>query len=143
MKLIQLSIFLENRQGRLYEVCSVLGASKINIRALTIAETEGFGVLRIVVDKPEEAVKILKYNGFVANITEIVALEVEDKPGGLANILGVLNENNINIEYMYGFVEKFSEKALLVFRFENPDSAISVLVKNNIKVIGKDDITNL
>ncbi len=143
MKLTQISIFLENRKGRLYEVCSLLGKNKINIRALNIAETPEFGILRIVVDRPEDAVKLLKENGFVANLTDIVAVEVEDRPGGLASILKIFSDNNINLEYMYGFVEKSSDKALLVFRFDEPDKAIEVLLKNKIKIIGKKDISEL
>lgn len=143
MKLTQISIFLENRKGRLYEVCSLLGKNKINIRALNIAETPEFGILRIVVDRPEDAVKLLKENGFVANLTDIVAVEVEDRPGGLASILKIFSDNNINLEYMYGFVEKSSDKALLVFRFDEPDKAIEILLKNKIKIIGKKDISEL
>ena len=136
MKLTQISIFLENRKGRLYEVCSLLGKNKINIRALTVAESEEFGILRIVVDKPQEAAQILKKNGFVASFTDIVAVEVADKPGGLAQILKLFSLSNINVEYMYGFVEKQSDKALLVFRFDEPDKAIKLLKRGNIKVIG-------
>jgi len=143
MKITQISVFLENKKGRLAEVCSLLGENKINIRALTVAESEDFGVLRIVVDKPQEALNILKGNGMVASFSEIVAIEVEDKPGGLAAILKALSRNNINVEYMYGFVEKFSDKALLVFRFEHIDKALEVLKKNKIKIVGKDKIIKL
>jgi hypothetical protein len=143
MKLTQISIFLENKKGRLFEVCSLLGKNKVNIRALSVAESEEFGVLRLVVNRPQEAVRILKKNGFVASLTDIVAVEVEDKPGGLANILKVFDKGNINVEYMYGFVEKFSDKAILVFRFDDPDKAIKILTRNRIKVVGKKDVTNL
>ena len=143
MKITQISVFLENRKGRLYEVCSLLGKNKINIRALTIAETPEFGILRIVVDRPQEAIKVLKNNGFTANLTDIVAVEVEDKPSGLAGILKILSVGDINVEYMYGFLEKASDKALLVFRFEDPDKAIKILHKNKIRVVNKDDIVNL
>ncbi|MDD5347411.1 MAG: ACT domain-containing protein [Candidatus Omnitrophica bacterium] len=143
MKLTQISIFLENRKGRLSDVCSLLGKNKINIRALTIAESEEFGILRIVVDKPDAAVKALKSGGFVANVTDIVAVEVGDKPGGLAAILKILSASDINVEYMYGFVEKKTDKALLVFRFEDPDKAIAVLKKHKITVVGKKDIGEL
>ena len=143
MKLNQISVFLENTKGRLYEVASLLGKGKINIRALTIAETQDFGVLRIVVDKPDQAVAILKKKGFVTNLADIVAVEVNDRPGGLSAILKVLNDNAINVEYMYGFVEKSSDKALLVFRFDDPDKAIGVLRKNRITIVGRQDIANL
>ena len=143
MKITQISIFLENRKGRLYEVCSLLGANDVNIRALTIAETESFGVLRIVVDKSDVAIKLLRDNHFVANFTDVVAIEVPDKPGGLASILKVLAENDANVEYMYGFVEKFSDKALLVMRFEDTDFAQQILAKHNIRIVASKDIEGL
>jgi len=143
MKITQISIFLENKRGRLFQVCSLLGQNNINIRALTIAESEGFGVLRVVVDKPQEAMKLLKSNDIVASLTDIVAVEVDDQPGGLANILRIFSENDINVEYMYGFVEKFSDKALMVFRVENPDRGTALLIQNNIKIIREDDLRNL
>ena len=143
MKLTQISIFLENKKGRLHEVCALLGKNKINIRALTIAESEEFGILRIVVDKPDQAAKALKSAGFVANMTDIVAVEVDDRPGGLAAILRLLSKNDLNVEYMYGFVEKKTDKAMLVFRFEKPDEAIKVLKKNKISVVGKKDLGEL
>jgi len=140
MKMTQISVFLENRKGRLEEVCRVLGDNGINIRALTIAETESFGVLRIVVDKPDAAVKILKDNGFVANITDVVAVEVEDKPGGLAKVLKVFSGSDLNIEYMYGFLEKFSDNAILVFRFEDVERAQKMLRDNNIRIVTSAEI---
>ncbi|MHC5017516.1 MAG: ACT domain-containing protein [Planctomycetota bacterium] len=117
MKITQISVFLENRKGRLSEVCSMLGQADVNIRALTIAETESFGVLRMVVDKPSEAADLFRKNGITANLTDVVAAEVPDKPGGLAAVLKTLSDHDVNVEYMYGFVEKNSENALLVFRF--------------------------
>ena len=140
MKITQLSVFLENRKGRLYDVCLLLGKNDINIRALTVAESEEFGVLRVVVDKPADAAALLKKNGFIANLTDIVAVEVDDEPGGLSRILKVLAGKNVNIEYMYGFVEKTSQKAILVFRFDDPDAAIELLRENKINIVGKKDI---
>lgn len=139
MKITQISVFLENRKGRLLEVCSILGDNNINILALTIAETEDFGIARMIVNKPEDAVKILKEKSFAANITDVVIVEVEDKPGGLAKILGVLDKNNINLEYMHTFIKKTSENAYMVFRFDDPDQAISVLKDNKINIIEKVD----
>jgi len=143
MKVRQLSVFLENRKGRLCEVCSLLGDNKINIRALTVAETETFGVLRIVVDNPDKAAQVLKDHKITANITNVVAVEVKDKPGGLAGILKVVADHDINVEYMYGFVEKSSENALMVFRFENPEQAAKVLAEHGIRAVGEQDIAGL
>lgn len=143
MKITQISVFLENRKGRLYDVCSLLGANRVNIRALTIAETESFGVLRIVVDKCDAAVKLLRDNGFVANFTDVVAVEVPDNPGGLAAVLKIFADNDVNVEYMYGFVEKHSDKALLVFRFEDTDTAQQVLARHSISIVTRQEIEGL
>ncbi|MBF0484623.1 MAG: ACT domain-containing protein [Candidatus Omnitrophica bacterium] len=143
MKITQISVFLENKKGRLYEAASVLGQNKVNIRALTIAESQDFGVLRIVVDNPEKGLEVLKANGFMASFTDIVAVEVGDDPGGLAAVLKVFADTGVNIEYMYAFVEKNTDKALMVFRFDNTDEAIKVLQKNNINVVGRKEIESL
>lgn len=143
MKLTQISLFLENRKGRLADVCTLLGKNSINIRALTIAETDEFGVLRVVVDQPDKALQVLKSAQFVATVTQIVAIEVDDQPGGLAGILRTLNDAGLNIEYMYGFVEKKSDKALMVFRFDEPDRALQVLKTNRIAVVGQSEIESL
>jgi hypothetical protein len=143
MKITQISIFLENRKGRLYDVCSLLGKNDINIRALNVAETESFGVLRIVVNKPDVAVKVLKEANFVAKLTDVVAVEVEDRPGGLASILKVLADEDVNVEYMYGFVEKATDKALMVFRFDDIDKAAKILLKHGIKIATNSQIKEL
>ncbi|OHB44557.1 MAG: hypothetical protein A2178_00830 [Planctomycetes bacterium GWC2_49_10] len=140
MKIRQVSVFLENKKGRLLEVCSLLGKNNINIRALSIAETEGFGVLRLIVNKPEQATDILRANQLVSNITDVVAIEVEDKPGGLARILDVLERNDVNIEYMYGFIEKFSNNALMVFRFDDLQKAADILKANSIRLLNEKDL---
>ncbi len=143
MKITQISVFLENRKGRLYEATALFGKNNINIRAINIAETDDFGVLRLVVDKPDEALKALKTNGFVANTTEIVAVEVGDKPGGLSDVLRILTVSGINIEYMYGFMEKMTDKAILVFRFDDPDAAIAILNQNKVRIINETDVKGL
>ena len=131
----QVSIFIENTKGRLAEVCSLLGNNDINIKALTIAESPEFGILRVVLNNTEKAKKILKENGFIATIAPVVAVEVSDTPGGLAKALKILADNDINLEYMYGFVEKASEKALMVLKFDNIEKAIEVLQANNIPIV--------
>lgn len=136
----QLSIFLENRLGRLHEVVSLLGKNNINIRALSLADKSNYGVLRIIVDKKEEAVKMLKENNFSVNETDVLAAEVKDKPGGLASILKIFSDNEINVEYMYAFVEKKGEKAIVVFRVEEIEKAEKILKGSNVKTFEKGEI---
>ena len=143
MKITQISVFLENKEGRLFSAIQTLGEKGINIRTLTIAESRDFGVLRIIVDRPEEAREALKAHGFVASITDIVAVEVDDQPGGLAKLLRILEEHKINIEYMYAFTEKRADKGIMVFRFDDPDAAIGVLKSHAIGVVGQKDVANL
>jgi len=143
MKIIQISVFLENRKGRLHEVCDLLGKAGINIRALNIAEATDFGVLRMVVDKPLVVQKLLRDNGFVANVTDIVAIEVSDRPGGLADVLRILTKYDLNVEYMYAFAEKRGDKALVVFRFEDMERALKALAENQISVIQQADLAGL
>jgi len=137
MKVHQISVFLENKPGRLSEPCKILAAQNINILTLSLADTEQFGILRLIVHEWEKAKKALLDAGCVVNTTEVVALEVDDKPGGLQNVLEIIEKGRINVEYMYAFTT-FStrNRAILVFRFENPDSAIAHLQKAGINVIG-------
>ena len=143
MTLKQVSVFLENKKGRLAEVTSLLAAESINIRALSLADTADFGVLRIIVNDADKCFAVLKKNNFVAQQTEVIAVEVTDRPGGLERILQVFDENDINIEYMYAFVEKKAENAILIFRIDQPDRAIEVLEKNKITVLSSVVISKL
>ncbi|GAV21964.1 ACT domain-containing protein [Carboxydothermus pertinax] len=130
----QLSVFLENKSGRLARVTEILGENKINIRALSIADTTDFGILRLIVNKPDEAYRLLKAEQFMVSLTDVIAVEVPDNPGGLAGVLKTLEPHNINIEYLYAFVEKASDNALVVFRVEEIEKAIKILTDNGIKV---------
>ena len=135
MKVEQISIFLENKAGRLAEVTRILGTGGINIRALSLADTSDFGILRLIVNDHERAKQILKDNGFTVGRTEVVAVEVEDRPGGLNSILEILFRANINVEYMYAFVQQSGQNAVLIFRFDEIDNAIEVLTRNGVTVI--------
>ena len=143
MKVQQISIFLENRAGRLDTVAELLGESDINIRALSLADTSDFGILRLIVNKPEEAEKILKKNNFAICLTEVIAVEVPDTPGGLAKVLRVLADGGINVEYMYAFVEKATDKAVVIFRFDNLDQAAKVLTAGGIGILAGEKLLAL
>lgn len=139
----QISVFLENKSGRLAEVTKSLGASDIDISALSIADTTDFGILRLITNNPEKAEEILKENGFAVSCTSVIAIAVADKPGGLAKALEALEKENIGIEYMYAFVGKTSDEALVILRVESPEKAIDVLKSNNIKVLSSDTVYGL
>jgi len=135
MKVDQLSIFLENRAGRLAEVTRILSEGGINIRALSLADTSDFGILRLIVSDFDTAKAKLKEAGFTVGRTSVVAVEIADEPGGLHNILSTLQNEGINVEYMYAFVQQSGNSAILIFRFDRTDQGIEVLQKNNINII--------
>ncbi len=135
MKLTQLSVFLENKPGRLSEPCRALADAGINIFTLSLADTQQFGILRLIVRDWKKAKKVLEQAGFVVNVTEVVAIEVEDRPGGLQDVLEVIEKGGINVEYIYAFTFKKEDSAIIVFRFEDPDQAISHLAGQGIKVM--------
>lgn len=135
MKVEQISIFIENKSGRLAEVTEALGDAGVNIRALSLADTSDFGILRLIVDKTDLAKSTLKERGFTVNKTEVVAVEVPDRPKGLYGILQVLDRAAVNVEYMYAFVERCGGNAVIIFRFDNPEEAIRVLTQHNVNVL--------
>ena len=135
MKAEQISIFIENKSGRLAEITRILGDAGINIRALSLVDTSDFGILRLIVNDTEKAKQILKDKGFTVNKTEVVAVEVPDTPGGLANILQSLDTDSINVEYMYAFVERSGGNAVIIFRFDETDKAITSLTRNGFSVL--------
>jgi hypothetical protein len=143
MKLEQLSIFLENRSGRLAEITGVLARAGINIRALSLADTADFGILRLIVNEPTRAAETLRGNGFTVATNEMVALEVPDRPGGLWEILTAVGEAALNVEYMYAFVRKTQENAVVMFRFDEPDRAIAVLRQAGVRVLSGEEVYSL
>ena len=135
MKVEQLSIFLENKAGRLAEVTRALGKADINIRALSLADTSEFGILRLIVNDHEKAKTVLKAQGFTVGLTHVVAVEVADRPGGLDDILQILSGSGINVEYMYAFVQAGGRGATLILRFDKTDEALELLATRNIPTI--------
>ncbi|MDT8420718.1 MAG: ACT domain-containing protein [Desulfuromonadales bacterium] len=143
MKVEQISIFIENKSGRLAEVTRILGVAQVNIRALSLADTSDFGILRLIVDNTDLALRVLKDHHFTVNKTEVIGVEVPDQPGGLCSILEILDRNDINVEYMYAFVERSKGNAVIIFRFDNVDEAIRVLTENRITVLKGERISTL
>jgi hypothetical protein len=137
MKLHQLSIFSENKPGHVVEPCRLLAREGIDIRALSLADTQRFGILRMIVSDWQKAKALLETSGAVVKVTEVLAVEVPDRPGGLADVLGVLEGSGINIEYMYAFPFVRGEKAVLIFRFDKPDAAVTHLAQHGVNVLGE------
>lgn len=131
----QISVFLENKAGRLASVTRVLGNAGINIRALSIADTSDFGILRLIVNDPPRAYQILKESGYTVSETEVMAVRVPDSPGGLAGVLEVMAEAGINIEYLYAFIGTTSEDALVIFKVENVDEAAKFFIAKGIQFL--------
>jgi hypothetical protein len=142
MKLQQLSLFLENKPGNVRQACRMLADNGINIETMALADTEQFGILRILVKNWEHAKEVFEKNGVIVRVSEVVALAVGHRPGGLADILDTLDGAGLNIEYMYGFFQHIGhekqgkDSAIIVFRFDNPDIAIETLQKKDIRVLG-------
>lgn len=139
MKLTQLSLFLENKPAHLKVPCRALADAGISIMTLSLADTEQFGILRLIVRDWQQAKDVLENAGCVVNTTEVVAVEVQDQPGGLAGLLEIIEKAGINIEYMYAFTFGRGDQAILIFRFENPDEAVAKLQAAGVGVV--DDIT--
>jgi hypothetical protein len=140
LKVKQISVFLENKSGRLAQVTRELGEKGINIRALSIADTTDFGILRLIVNNPSEAWQLLKAGDYAVSETSVIAVRVPDSPGGLAGILSLLNASGINIEYMYAFVGKTAGDAVVVFRVEQIDEAITVLQQAGIQLLTSEEL---
>jgi len=137
MKIKQLSIFIENKTGALSAPCKLLSDAGINIVTLCLAETHDFGIMRLIVKEWQKAKKLLESKDYAVKTTEVVAIEVDDRPGGLASILICLEDSGINVEYMYAFPSGKNGKAVLVFRFENPDEAVKSLNAKGSNVLGE------
>lgn len=134
MSVKQISVFLENKAGRLAEATQILGDNDINIQALAIADTADFGVLRMIVNDPGKAMAILKKAGFTVSETDVIAMEVSDRPGGLAEVLQLMTGRDINIEYLYCFIEKSGESAIVVLRVEDIEKAKRILESGGVRL---------
>jgi hypothetical protein len=140
MKIKQLSVFLENKPGRLSVPCKALAKAGLNILTLSLADTRQFGILRLILRDWEKGKAILEEAGLVVNVTEVIAIEVADRPGGLAEVLETIEAADMNLEYMYAFTFRSEDKAIIVFRFEDPDAAVKLLQAKGINFIGSVDL---
>ena len=143
MKIKQLSIFLQNRMGSLSKPLEVLSNANVNIRAMCMADTSEFGILRLVVDNPEKGKEALEESGFLVKITEIIGVEMNDTPGGLTNVLNIIKDNEIDLEYLYALTHEKEGKAILLLHSDDIDRLISVLKDSDITVVQSNEVYNL
>ena len=143
MKIKQLSIFLQNRMGSLSKPLEVLSDADVNIRAMCMADTSEFGILRLVVDNPEKGKEALEENNFLVKLTEIIGVEMNDAPGGLTSVLKVIKDNEIDLEYLYAFSHDKAEKAILLLHADDIDKLISVLTDNDITIVPSKEVYTL
>ncbi len=143
MAVKQISVFLENKQGRLLAVTKNLQERRVNIRALSVADTADFGILRMIVDKPNEAYQGLKQGGFTVSFTEVIVVEMEDVPGGLGKVLAVLSEAAANVEYVYAFCNSDTGGAINVLRLDKQEEGIKALTAAGIRVLTDGEIFNI
>lgn len=140
MTIRQLSIFIENKPGHLRTACRLLADAGINVETMALADTEQFGILRFVIKDWQKARQVFEDQGFVVRESDLVAVSVADRPGGLADILEVLDQTKINIEYMYGYASRLPEKAVLFFRFNDINEAMQLLSDNNVAILSSEEL---
>ena len=135
MEIKQISVFLENNAGRLSEVTRVLANAQINIRAISIADTADFGILRLIVSNWNDALKALNNAGFTTRVSDVVAVEIEDKPGSLAGVMELFGKNKINIEYLYASLEGKTGKAVVIFKLEDYKKGLQIIKENGLTMV--------
>jgi len=143
MKNKQISVFIENKEGKLKNAIEALSKENINIRALSIADTAKFGILRLIVSDNKKAKEVLEENNFIVKKSEVIIVEVPDEPNGLNTILTYLDDEDINLEYLYAFVSSKSDEAIVVMRLENIEEGIKVLKSKNANILTEEDIKNI
>ena len=143
MTIKQLSVFVENKPGKLAEFTKLLSEHGIDMRALSIAETPDFGILRVIVDDPYQTTCVLKDADYIFSITPVIAVAIPDEPGSLSRIVDILGAGGINVEYTYAVITRNKDLAYMIFRVENNEKAIDVLTKNGVKLVAEDELYDL
>lgn len=138
----QISVFMENRPGRLAEITQVVSDNNISMRAINIADTTDFGILRMIVDDFEKAEKVLRENNMTASVSDVIAVSFEDKVGSFNNVVSLLSAENLSIEYIYSFIGEKSAKAVIVIKTNDGELAASLLEKGGVEILSMDDIRN-
>lgn len=142
MSVKQISVFIENKKGALAEVTGFIASRGINLYALSIADSQDFGILRIITDDPDKARELLREEGYTVTATSVLAVEIDDTPGSMAAILEVMSKADVVVEYTYAFIAKSENKAYMIFRVDNRDKASKALEASNISTIDQKDLFN-
>jgi hypothetical protein len=143
MKVRQVSVFLENRSGRIAKITTILGNAGINIRAMALADTSDFGILRLVMTDTDKGVELLRDNGFTVKVTDVIAVSITDKPGALGELLTVLETAGLNLEYVYVLNQMNPQKAVLIIRFDDPDNALSIMLDKELHVLSEETVLSM
>ncbi|MBQ7580347.1 MAG: ACT domain-containing protein [Clostridia bacterium] len=143
MAIKQLSIFVENKAGKIVEVTELLAKNNIDLRALSIADTQDYGILRTIVDDTEKAKSVLEENGSVYKVTEVIGVEIPDVPGGMSKVMRILSDNGVNIEYVYAFISRSKEFAYVVMRVRDNEKAEKILTDNGINLVDENEISDI
>ncbi len=143
MTVKQLSVFIENSQGSLAPFCDLLGQNGVDLIALSIADTTNFGILRTIVSDTDAALKVVRDAGYAVSVTEVLAVAVPDRPGGLAGVLKLLDDNDLSIEYLYSFVRSVGKDAVIIFRVEKPAQAYEVLKASGVRMLTQEEVRQL
>lgn len=143
MSIKQISVFMENRPGRLAEITRVLAKNNIDMRAINIADTTDFGILRMIVSEPDRAEKVLRDNNMTASITDVIAISIDDKIGSFSDVMSILEQGNISVEYIYSFIGEKSAKAGIVIRTNNGEKALELFEKNEVNILSPADLDDM
>lgn len=143
MAIKQLSVFVENKEGKLSEITDLIAKAGVDMRAMSIADTSEFGILRLIVKEPDKVKAILEESGFISTLNDVIGVEISDKPGGLAQIVSLFASNGINMEYMYAFLTRIEGKAYLVVRVDDTKAVEKLLASENIQILSAADIDNM
>ncbi len=139
----QISVFLENRPGSLADFCKVLQKNEIDMRAMCVADAQDFGILRIIVDDTYKTITVLKDEGYVCQITKVLTIEIDDKPGALVSVLTLLGDAQVNLEYTYAFLSRQADKAYMILKVADIDKAVDVLQKGGIRLVCQHELQDV
>ena len=143
MYINQISVFIENKPGNLANFTNFLAENQIDMRAFEIADSSDFGIIRIIVDKPLDTLTLLKDNDWICNLTQVIGVKIPDKPGAMAKAMNILAESGISVEYVYTFLARGTDDALMIFIFAENDKVAALLKKNNITLVSQDDLAKM